>query len=124
MPGKTIIEIPEAVQAAMLKELRCARYGFLLTIHILLLCAAGKTPTEIAEFLFCSRSSVYRAVRAFRRGKLDTDIFPQQVMVNERPQLQSRFQRTLRWLIQQPPRAFGWVRTRPSFGSMSSTFTS
>jgi hypothetical protein len=34
MAGKTIIEIPEAVQAAMLKELRCARYGFLLTIHI------------------------------------------------------------------------------------------
>jgi hypothetical protein len=95
----------------MLKYLRCARYGFLLTMHILLLCTAGKTPTEIAKFLFWSRSSVYRAVRAFRHGELNGDIFPEQVIVNEQPQLPSRFQRTLLWLIQQPPRAFGWVRT-------------
>jgi transposase len=121
MPGKTIIEIPQAAQAAMLEELRRARYGFLLTIHILLLCAAGKNPTEIAEFLFCSRSSVYRAVRAFRRGQLDEDLFPHQVIVNERPQLPSRFQRTLRWLIQQPPRAFGWVRTRWSCATLALT---
>jgi hypothetical protein len=28
--------------------LRCTRYGYLLAFHILLLCAAGRTPTEIA----------------------------------------------------------------------------
>ena len=44
--------------------LRRTRYGYLLAFHILLLCAAGRTPTEIAAFLFCSRSSVYRIVRA------------------------------------------------------------
>ena len=44
----------------MLAELRQARYGHLLALHILLLCARGRTPTEIAAVLFCSRSSVYR----------------------------------------------------------------
>ncbi len=45
-------------------NLRAARYGYLLALHILLLCAEGHTPSEIASFLFCSRSSVYRVVAA------------------------------------------------------------
>src|SRR5215510_11328072 len=53
------------------RELRQARYGHLLAIHILLLCAAGKSLTQIADFLFCSRSSVYRSVSAYRAGELD-----------------------------------------------------
>lgn len=48
----------------MLAALRRARYGYLLAVHVLLLCAAGKSPTEIADFLFCSRSSVYRTIAA------------------------------------------------------------
>src|SRR3712207_7572900 len=55
----------------MVCELRQARFGYLLSLHILLLCAQGRTPTEIAAFLFCSRSSVYRVVAAYRRGELD-----------------------------------------------------
>jgi len=50
--------------------LRRRRYGYLLAFHILLLCAAGRTPTEIAACLFCSRSSVSRIVRAYRTGSL------------------------------------------------------
>ena len=65
MPGSTILEIPQHEQEWMLAELRRARYGSLLTLHVLLLCAAGRTPTEIATFLFCSRSSVYRSVNAY-----------------------------------------------------------
>ena len=64
MPGHTILDIPPAEQEQMLAQLRAARYGHLLALHILLLCAAGRTPTEIAAALFCSRSSVYRTVRA------------------------------------------------------------
>ena len=44
--------------------------GSLLALHVLLLCAAGRTPTEIAAVLFCSRSSVYRIVGAYRVGTL------------------------------------------------------
>ena len=70
MPTSTFVEISPAEQAAMLAALRRVRYGFLLALHVLLLCAAGWTPTAMAAALFCSRSSVYRAVRAYREGRL------------------------------------------------------
>ena len=70
MPRPTIVEIPPAEQARMRAELRRARYGYLLALHLLLLCAAGRTPSEVASVLFCSRSSVYRIVRAYRAGTL------------------------------------------------------
>ena len=70
MPKSTVIEIPQDEQAQMLAALRRARYGYLLALHILLLCAAGRNPTEIAAVLFCSRSSVYRTVRAYQEGTL------------------------------------------------------
>ena len=54
----------------MRAELRRARYGSLLALHLLLLCAAGRTPSEVASVLFCSRSSVYRIIRAYRAGTL------------------------------------------------------
>jgi hypothetical protein len=70
MPKSTVVEIPVEEQAQMLAVLRRARYGSLLALHILLLCTAGRTPTDIATALFCSRSSVYRTVRAYRQGTL------------------------------------------------------
>ena len=71
MPRTTIVDIPPAEQAHMLAEVRRARYGYLLALHILLLCAAQRTPTEIAAVLFCSRSTVYRVVKAYRAGQLE-----------------------------------------------------
>jgi hypothetical protein len=50
--GHTILDIPRAEQELMLAQLRRARYGHLLALHILLLCAAGWTPTAIATALF------------------------------------------------------------------------
>ena len=70
MPRSTFVDIPPEEQRQMLAVLRRARYGYLLALHILLLCAAGRRPTAIAAVLFCSRSSVYRAVRAYRQGSL------------------------------------------------------
>ena len=64
MPLTTLLERPPEEQAQMRAVLRRTQYGYLLAFPILLLCAAGHTPTEIATFLFCSRSSVYRIVRA------------------------------------------------------------
>ena len=53
----------------MLAAVRRARYSYLLAMHILLLCAAQRTPTEIAAVLFCSRTAVYRVVAAYRAGQ-------------------------------------------------------
>ena len=74
MPSTTLLEIPLEEQVQMRAILRRARYGSLLAFHILLLCAAGRNPTEIAAFLFCSRSSVYRIVRAYRTGSLGISV--------------------------------------------------
>jgi hypothetical protein len=73
VPKPPIVEIPSAEQARMRAELRRARYGYLLALHLLLLCAAGRTPSEVATVLFCSRSSVYRIVRAYQAGTLHFD---------------------------------------------------
>src|SRR2546427_6490090 len=70
MPASTLLDIPEGEQDQMLAALRRARYGYLLAFHVLLLCAAGRNPTDIAAFLFCSRSRVYRSVRLYRARQL------------------------------------------------------
>ena len=57
MPSTTFLERPSEEQAQMRTILRRTRYGYLLTFHVLLLCATGRNPTEMAAFLFCSRSS-------------------------------------------------------------------
>ncbi len=93
----------------MRRELRAARYGYLLALHVLLLCARGRTPSEIAEFLFCSRSSVYRIVTAYKRGErwlssVDAECTPSLRM----PSLK----RSLLRIIKHAPQSFGWCRTR------------
>jgi transposase len=98
----------------MLSALRRSRYGYLLAVHVLLLCARGKTPTEIADFLMCSRSSVYRIVRAYRRGSLGLDwgedgsVGPPIRMTVLLPWLR----RSILALLKKPPSFYGWCRTR------------
>jgi len=100
----------------MLRELRAARYGYLLALHILLLCAQGKTPSEIASFLFCSRSSVYRVVAAYQRGeRWLADVAAQ----SETPRRWSSLKRSLLSLIKRAPASFGWCRTRWSCATLA-----
>ncbi len=124
MPEVTIIEITVEQQERMLRELRRCRYGHLLALHILLLLARGKTPTEIAEFLFCSRSSVYRAKSSWVDGTLLEQWWPAEPesATTLAPRL-NPFQRRLLWLIKQPPRLFGWCRTRWSCAALALTIS-
>lgn len=116
MPGKTILEINTDEQAAMLRELRAARYGYLLALHILLLCVQGRTPSEIAAFLFCSRSSVYRVVAAYQRGeRWLTDASAESAWSGRMPSLK----RSLVSLIKRAPHSFGWCRTRWSCAALA-----
>jgi transposase len=113
MPANTILEISAAEQAQLLKELRRWRSGYLLAIHIVLLSAAGKRPSAIADFLFCSRTSVYRIVAAYRSGQRGLRLASQAVAgtLEVRAGL-ARLPRTLLSLVRQAPRAYGWCRTR------------
>lgn len=110
MPGKTILEIPVPEQEQMLAQLRAARYGHLLALHVLLLCAAGWGPSAIAAALFCSRTSVYRVVAAYRRGHLDLGL---QAGAAVPPRVErASLKRSLVALLKRAPAAFGWCRVR------------
>jgi transposase len=123
MPGTTLLDIPQGEQAQMLTALRRARYGYLLALHVLLLCAAGRTPTEIAACLFCSRSSVYRTVRAYRTGSLgmtfdeEGQLLPPMRMTELTP----RLRRSLLALLKAVPQTHGWCRTRWSCTTLAMT---
>ena len=123
MPKSTFVEIPPEAQAQMLAALRRARYGYLLALHILLLCAAGRTPTDIAAALFCSRSSVYRTVRAYRQGTLgwDHDAQGRLIPLLCTTVLLPTLRRSLVALLKATPRAYGWCRTRWSCATLAVT---
>ena len=123
MPSTTLLELSPAEQVQRRAILRRARYGYLLAFHIFLLCAAGRTPTEIAAFLLCSRSSVYRIVRAYRAGNLGVQIDPDGPLsiAGQSTILMPWLTRSLGALLQKAPRAYGWCRTRWSCATLAMT---
>jgi transposase len=117
------VEIPLAEQAQMLAEVRRARYGYLLALHILLLCAAQQRPTEIAAVLFCSRSTVSRVVKAYRAGQL-AGLAVGEEAAPERPPgrltvLSPALQRSVLAILHSVPRRWGWCRTRWSCATVA-----
>jgi putative transposase len=83
--------------------------------------AAGKTPTEISDCLYCSRSSVYRIVAAYRAGTLG---FSLEADGGLGPPLRTTvllpwLRRALLSLLKRSPRAFGWCPTRWSCALLS-----
>jgi transposase len=120
VPRPTIVEIPLKEQARMRAELRRARYGYLLAVHLLLLCAAGRTPSEVASVLFCSRPSVYRIVRAYRAGTLSFDDGSERATQQSRQRvLTPSLKRSVLALLKTAPRAYGWCRTRWSCATLA-----
>jgi transposase len=100
----------------MLRELRAARYGYLLALHVLLLCAAGSTPSEIASCLLCSRSSVYRIVAAYKGGERWLMSAEAEGAMSRRL---PRLKRSLVAIIKRAPHCFGWCRTRWSCAALA-----
>jgi transposase len=117
----TILNIPQPQQEQMLSQLRRSRYGYLLALHVLLLCAAGRTPTEIAAFLFCSRSSVYRIVSAYRSHSLGFDFADDGSLQPpvRTTTLSPSVKRSLLALLRAAPQTYGWCRTRWSCATLA-----
>jgi transposase len=105
----------------MLTELRRARYGYLLALHLLLLCAAGRSPTEIAAVLFCSRSSVYRVAKAYREGRLEVPFEDEGpgAAGGRMSVLSPALKRSVLAILQAVPHACGWCRTRWSCATVA-----
>jgi len=113
VPKTTIVDLPPAEQAHMLAEVRRARYGYLVALPILVLCAAGQNPTAIAAVLCGSRATVSRVVKAYRAGELAGVGGEGAADLPERhPVLGPALQRSVLALRQAVPRACGWCRTR------------
>jgi putative transposase len=123
MLRSTVLHIPPEEQAQMLAARRRARFGYLLALHILLLCAAGRRPTAIAAVLFCSRSSVYRAVQAYRKGSLGLEhaAHGQLAPPVRTTVLLPTLRRSLVALLNATPQAYGWCRTRWSCATLALT---
>jgi len=123
VPSTTSLEMPLEEQAQMRAILRRTRYGYLLAFHVLLLCAVGRNPTEIAAFLFCSRSSVYRIVHAYRTGSLGVRIDPdgRLSVAVQTSILMPWLTRSLGAVLKAAPRAYGWCRTRWSCATLAAT---
>jgi putative transposase len=123
MPRRTVLETSPPEHAQMLVALRRARYGYLLALHIVLLCAAGRSPTEIAAALFCSRSSVYRTVRAYHAGTLGLACDDQGRLAApvRTTVLTPSLQRSVLALLKAVPQTYGWCRTRWSCATLALT---
>jgi transposase len=119
--GKTLIQLSQQEQEGMLKELRKGRYGYLLALHVLLLCAAGYSPTLIAAVMFCSRTSVYRIVKQYQEGKLGLEY--DEEGKTQRPVrtkvLIPYIKKKLLEILKQAPCAYGWCRSRWSCATLA-----
>jgi transposase len=123
VPKTTIVEIPPAEQAHILAELRRARYRYVLAWHLLLLCAAQRTPTEMAAGLFCSRTTVYRVVKAYRAGQLvgwvEETAGGQVCSPRSLRVLAPALTRAVLAIVTSVPRLSGWCRTRWSCATIA-----
>jgi putative transposase len=80
-------------------------------MHIVLLCAEGRSPTEIARVLFCSRTTVYAIAARFIRE--EQAAFNDRKMRGPKPLVgKSASEYIERLLEKDSPTEHGWLRSR------------
>jgi len=123
VPSTTLRELLPAEPGQRRAILRRTRYGSLLAFPIVLLWAAGRTPTEMAACLFGSRSSVYRIGRAYRAGSLGLPRDPAGQRSSAVPStiFMPGLTRALGASLKKAPRAYGWGRTRWRWATLAAT---
>src|SRR3982750_4394276 len=115
MPTQIVIEITPEQQARFREEWRGARRGHWLALHILLLLALPRSPSEIASVLLCARSTVYAVAQDWQKGRR----WPEPVRASGPPCLTPSLRRSLLALLQKTPAAYGWCRTRWSCATLA-----
>src|SRR3712207_6080490 len=82
-----------------------------LRMHIVLLCAEGRSPTEIAQILFCSRTTVYAVVDRFIRE--EQAAFNDRKRRGPKPLLERPANEYIERLVEEEsPTSHGWLRSR------------
>ena len=113
-----VVNLSAAEQARLREQMRRLRLLCpVLRLHILLLLSQGRSPTEIADWLLCSRSSIYELVACWRQGWRPGHI--QEADGSSVISLAPCLQRSLLALLAQPPAAYGWCRTRWSCAALA-----
>ena len=119
MPSRIVINLSSAEQARLREQMRRFRLLCpLLRLHILLLLAQQRSPTEIADWLLCSRSSVYETaacwLQGWRPGRTQESQETAPVLA-----LLPSLRRSLLALLAKPPATDGWRRTRWSCATLA-----
>jgi len=82
-----------------------------LRMHIVLLAADGRSPTEISRALFCSRTTVYAVVGRFVRE--ERAAFDDRGRRGPKPLLEDAANEYIGRLVEEePPTEHGWLRSR------------
>lgn len=119
MPSQIVVDLSAGEQIRMREQMRRLRLLCpLLRLHILLLLAQHRSPTDIADWLLCSRSSVYEVAAAGRQGWRPG---PKQKAAESSSSLllAPSLRRSFLALLAKPPAAYGWCRTRWSCAALA-----
>jgi putative transposase len=120
VPSQIVVRLSSTEQACLREQMRRLRLLCpLLRLHILLLLAQQRSPTEIADWLLCSRSSVYEVAAYWRQGGRP---FTAEQTEEAEPSfglLTPSLRRSLLALLAKPPAAYGWCRTRWSCATLA-----
>jgi putative transposase len=118
VPSSIVINLSSAEQTCLREQMRRLRLLCpLLRVHILLLLVQQRSPTEIADWLLCSRSSVYEVAAAWRQGWRPGQ--QEQTEGAGAILLPPSLRRSLLALVAKPPAAYGWCRTRWSCATLA-----
>jgi putative transposase len=96
----------------LIRKMKCERRpSRRLRMHIVLLCADGRSPTEIARVLFCSRTTVYAvAARFIREGRTG---FDDRKRRGPEPSVGEPASEYIEGLVERgSPTEHGWLRSR------------
>jgi len=124
VPSPIVVELSASEQARLREQIRRLRLLCpLLRLHIVLLLARHRSPSEIADGLLCSRSSVYEVAACWRQGWRPWPSEAAECLVSAVGRAHS-LRRRLLALLRKPPAAYGWYRVRWSCAALALTLQS
>lgn len=124
MPSPIVVELDASEQARLREQIRRLRLLCpLLRLHIVLLLARHRSPSEIADWLLCSRSSVYEVATCWRQGWRPGQSAPSEQIVSAIG-LAPSLRRSVLALLRKSPAAYGWCRVRWSCATLALTLQS
>jgi transposase len=119
VPSQIVVDLTASEQTRLREQRRRLRLLCpLLRLHILVLLAQHRSPSEIADWLLCSRSSIYEVAAAWRQGWRPWPCgFEEKTITGLR--LAPSLRPSLLALLAKPPAAYGWCRVRWSCATLA-----